>query len=92
MESATTFKKGQGKALREAEDLNIELSKEDLGIIEELSLRGLQGKMEDATYFEDNTDIQKDWLKDKKIEFKHWNAYRNLLSLKPNWTEGENGH
>ena len=85
------LKKVRERALREAEDLNIELSKEDLGIIEELSLRGLQGKMEDATYFEDNTDIQKDWLKEKNIEFTHWNAYKNRLSLQPNWTEGENG-
>ena len=50
------LKKVREKALREAEDLNIKLSKEDLEIIEELSLRGLQGRMEDATYFEDNTD------------------------------------
>ena len=50
------LKKVRERALREAEDLNIELSQEDLGIIEELSLRGLQGRMEDATYFEDNTD------------------------------------
>ena len=85
------LKKVRERALREAQDLNIKLSKEDLEIIEELSLRGLQGKMEDATYFEDNTEFQKDWLKDKKIEFTHWNAYRNQLSLKPNWTGGENG-
>ena len=50
------LKKVREKALREAEDLNIKLSKEDLEIIEELSLRGLQGRMEDATDLEDNTD------------------------------------
>ena len=47
--------------------------------------------MEDATYFEDNTEFQKDWLKEKNIEFTHWNAYKIRLSLQPNWTEGENG-
>ena len=41
------LKKVRERALREAEDLNIKLSKEDLEIIEELSLRGLQCKMED---------------------------------------------
>ena len=44
------LKKVREKALREAEDLNIKLSKEDLEIIEELSLSGLQGRMQDATY------------------------------------------
>ena len=45
------LKKVREKALREAEDLNIKLSKEDIEIIEKLSLRGLQGRMEDDTYF-----------------------------------------
>ena len=44
------------KVRKKAEDLNIKLSKENLEIIEELSLRGLQGRIEDATYFEENTD------------------------------------
>ena len=44
------------KVREKAEDLNIKLSKENLEIIKELSLRGLQGRIEDATYFEENTD------------------------------------
>ena len=50
------LKKVRERALREADEFNIKLSKEDLEIIEELSLRGIEGKMEDATYFEENTD------------------------------------
>ncbi len=83
------------KALGEAEDYNIRLSEEDLALITELSLRGLQGEMDDATYFEDDKEPQQDWLtlkiRNDEIKFTHWNAYRNLLSFKPNWTEGDNG-
>ena len=89
------IKKIREKALQEEDDFHIKLSEEDLAVISELALRDLQGEMDDATYFEDDTEVQKDWLslkiKNKQIKFTHWNAYRNLLSIKPNWTEGDNG-
>ena len=90
----TLIKKIESRALMEAESEDYELSKEDLSSIINISVRGLEGEMEDATYFEDNTEWT-DWLskrkKNKEIIFRNWLAYRDLLSYKPNWTQGESG-
>ncbi len=89
------LKKVRERSLMAAEDFNHKLSEEDILIIEKKSLRGLDGKMENATFFEDNKEHHEDWLANKKrntkIDFLHWSAYRSHLAAKPNWTEGENG-
>ena len=83
------------KALMEAEVMEVKLSKEDISMIEKKALRGLDGEMENATFFEEKDAYQTDWLtnkkKNNKIDFIHWNAYKSYLASKPNWTEGENG-